>query len=90
MGKSVSYSNFDYKPVDIIPVIASFDSDGHIAPLYVRIEGESYKIDSFWMSCNFQNIIEFKCKVICGDFLKPLLLTYYKHENVWTMPKEQT
>lgn len=47
MGKSVSYSSFDYKPVDIIPVIASFDSDGHIAPLYVRIEGESYKMIPF-------------------------------------------
>ena len=37
MPAQVSYTSYDYAPVEIIPVIASFDSEGHIRPLYVRI-----------------------------------------------------
>lgn len=87
MGAHVSYTSFDCKPVDTVPVIASFDSEGHITPLYVRINGESYKIASHWIRSTFTNVIEFKCKVIDGDYLKPLLLTYYPHMAVWTIPK---
>ena len=86
MGKRVSYTSFDYKPVTIVPVIASFDSEGHIAPLYVRINGEAYKIHSFWVSCTFRNIVDFKCKVIDGDSIKPLSLTFYRDEGMWTIP----
>ena len=58
MSATVSYTNFDYKPVDIVPVIASFSSEGRIAPLYVRIKGESYKIASYWVSSNFNNTVD--------------------------------
>lgn len=87
MAGFVSYTSFDYKPVNIVPVIASFDSEGHIVPLYVRINGESYKIASHWVNSTFSNSVEYKCKVIDGDSLKPLSLTYYRNEGVWTMPK---
>lgn len=87
MGKFVSYTNFDYRPVDIIPVIASFDSEGHIAPLYLRIQGKSYKVSSYWVSSEFHNTMDFKCKIIDGDCLKPLALTFHREEGMWTIPK---
>lgn len=80
------YRNFAYQSATIVPVIASFDSEGHIKPLYVGINGESYKIESCWASYNFRNIVDFKCKVIDGDYLKPLALTYYREEGMWTIP----
>lgn len=95
MSATTSYTSHDYKPVTPVPVIASFDSDGHISPLYVRLEGVSYKIDTFWIKSSFANIIEFNCKVITTDEevpdeqrrLIPLLLTYYQSECVWTIPE---
>lgn len=86
MSGIVSRCSHDYKPTTIIPVIASFDTDGHIAPLYVRIDGESYKVDSYWSSCKFANSIEFHCKLIDHGVKKPLLLTYYKAEDIWAIP----
>ena len=47
MGKIVSYTNFDYEPTSIIPVIASFDSQGHISPLWVRINVKHIKLKVF-------------------------------------------
>lgn len=87
MGAYVSRTSFDYKPVTIVPVIASFDTDGHIAPLYVRINGISMKVASFYERNKFSNSVEFFCKVIDGDYLKPVQLSYYTAERVWTIPK---
>lgn len=87
MSAFVSYTSYDYAPVSIVPVIASFDSEGHIKPLYVRICGEPYKIHSSWLKQSFADIFEFHCKVMDDDCLKPLVLTYHTRENVWTIPK---
>lgn len=80
----ISNSNFDCTSTIIVPVIASFDSEGRIKPLYARIHGTSYKIDSSRMSSNFVNTAEFHCKVIDGNSLKPLLLTFHRREGMWS------
>lgn len=85
--RKVSYTSFDYAPVDIVPVIASFDSEGHIKPLYVRINNEILKIDSCWVSSTFHNTTEFKCKVIDNNRIKPLKLTFHATESMWTIPQ---
>ena len=87
MTKIVSYNSFDYAKDNSVPVIASFDSKGRIAPLYVRIAGVPYKIDSYWTSYSFRNVVNFNCKIIDNDYLKPLSLTFYREEGVWTIPK---
>jgi hypothetical protein len=87
MSQIVSYTSFDYEPVTMLPVIASFSDDGHIRPLYVRIAGESYKVDSYWVRSQFTNQIDFNCKLIVHDCLKPLLITYHVRECLWTIPK---
>ena len=80
----ISHSDFDCTSTIIVPVIVSFDSNGKINPLYVRIHGASYKIDSSYMHTNFINTIDFNCKVIDGDSIKPLLLTFHRKEGVWS------
>lgn len=84
---SVSNTSYDHTNIDIVSVIASFDTDGHIKPLYVRINEDSLKVHSSWLRPSFQNLMEFQCKVIDNNCLKPLILTYHKVENVWTIPK---
>lgn len=82
----VSYNSYDFSDTILVPVIASFDSEGYISPLYVRINGISMKIHSFWLKPTFSNPV-FQCQVIDNDVLKPIILTYHPTENVWTIPK---
>ena len=88
MGGKISYTSYDYKPVDIVPVIASFDSDGHIKPLWIRIGTNAYKVDSCWrqndMNCS---IIRYNCKLQDNDFLRPLSICYHQEECVWTIER---
>lgn len=87
MAGAVSYTSYDYAPVDLVPVIASFDADGHIKPLYVRINGESFKIHSSWMKPSFSGTNVYHCKVIDHNCLKPLCITYHQAECTWTVPR---
>jgi hypothetical protein len=89
MSAITSYTSHDYIRTTPVPVIASFDSDGHIAPLYVRISGTSCKVHSFWVNNRFANQVEFHCQVIDHDTLRPLLLTYYKPEDVWAICSQE-
>lgn len=92
MNNFPKHSLFAYTPMTFVPVIASFDTEGHIKPLYVRINGISLKIYSYYERNRYANTIEFNCKVIDDTteetYLKPLLLTYYQAERVWTIPKQ--
>lgn len=83
----VSNTSYDFYNADIVSVIASFDTDGHVRPLYVRINEDSLKVHSSWLKPAYRGTLEFQCKVIDSDCLKPLILTYHKVENVWTIPK---
>jgi len=87
MDKSIpSYSSFDYSPVNVVPVIASFDSEGHIAPLYVRLCGNSCRIEKYWIKSTFVNTIQYNCQITDGETKKQLLLTYFQDESIWTIP----
>ena len=82
----VSAGPYDCRQIAIVPVIASFDPSGRIIPLYVRIKGIPYKIDSCRANRKLGGIEEFYCKIRDGEYWKPLLLTYYKEEGAWTVP----
>lgn len=86
MGAYVSYTSFDHTTTSIVPVIASFDAQGHVCPLYVRIELVPYKIESYYVVNRYSNVIEFRCKIVDAGCLKPLTLTYYGNEQLWTTP----
>lgn len=87
MSGITSTTSYDYNTLEIVSVIASFDTDGQVKPLYVRINQESLKVHSSWIKPSFQGFIEFQCKVIDNGCLKPLALSYHKNENVWLTPK---
>lgn len=87
MTAYASYQSYEHSPITVVPVIASFDTEGHIRPLFVRIDGIPLKIHSSWIKPSFGGVIEFNCKVIDNDCLKPLILNFHKMEGVWTIPK---
>lgn len=88
MASIHSYSSIDFKPQTSVPVIASFDTEGHIAPLYVRLNGNSHKVLSYWIRNGaFVNTIEFSCKIEDNGFEKPLLLKYYYEESTWVISR---
>lgn len=87
MGKISSKTSFDYQAYTVVPVIASFDDQGHIKPVYVRIHGETYKIDSYFVRYAFAGQIEFNCKIVDGNRLLPLSLTYYQKECMWVIQR---
>lgn len=87
MSAKVSHTSYDFKNSILVPVIASFDSEGHILPLYVRINGESFKIHSAWLKPGFYPTSTFQCQIEDNGTIKPLILIYHQRESVWTMPK---
>lgn len=86
MPAKVSYTSFDYDHHKIVTAIATFDTKGHVMPLYIGIDGVSYKIHSAWMKPAFKNHLTFHCEIIDGDCIKPVELSYHKTEDVWTIP----
>lgn len=78
-------SSSNYEPVS---VIASFDTEGHVRPLYVRVESESLKVHSCWQKPSFHGTIEFQCKVIDHDCLKNLNVIYSLSDNMWSIVKD--
>ncbi len=89
MGQIISSNSHDFLSIEIVPVIASFDNDGHIKPLYIGINNESYKVESSWVRKNFANQMEFQCKIKIDNYLKPVVLTYYMNECIWSVPREK-
>lgn len=83
--------SFEYDPQKIVSVIASFDTEGHVKPLYVRIGECPYKIISQWTPERsvYSGAIEYNCKVAINGYERPLLLKYYSREKIWTIPEEK-
>lgn len=86
MSQILSQNSHDYLQTNTVPVIASFDDDGHVKPLYIGINGERCKVISHWVRRSFMNQIEFQCKVQYQNMLKPIVVTYYMTESVWMVP----
>ena len=78
-----SYTNYDYIKMEKVSVIASFDTEGHIKPLYVRIGDGEYRVSSFWVKHRFINVSEYHCELIDGDVLRPVTLTFYQADGIW-------
>lgn len=75
----------NYEPVS---VIASFDTEGYIRPLYVRVNAESLKVHSCWLKPSFRGTIEFQCKVIDNNILKDINIIYRQSDNIWSLVKD--
>lgn len=89
MPAIISRNSVDVYNTDIVSVITSFDTEGRIKPLYVRIGEDSLKIHSSWQKSSLGKMIDFQCQVIDQGILKPLILTFHLDVLVWTIPKIQ-
>lgn len=86
MSARVSHTTYDFYNSKIVTAIATFDTKGHVLPLYLGIDGVSYKVHSAWEKPSFHNNLTFHCEIIDGDYKKPVIVTYHKTEDVWTIP----
>ena len=70
----------------VVSVISSFDCNGHIVPLYIRINGESLKIHKSVLTHESTfSLLTFKCEVIDHNQLKPLRLNYHVYDLKWSV-----
>jgi len=74
-------------PIEIIPVIASYDGEGHIKPLYARINDNRYRVESCWVKSNSMNNIDYHCKLSFASQTYVIVITYHIRECVWTVLK---
>lgn len=72
----------------LLPVIASFDAEGHAKPLFIRVGGESYKIFSCQLKKNFEGISVFVCQLDDHGKLRSIVLNFHKRETVWSIAEK--
>ena len=91
MSVYISHGLHDCCHLNIVSVIASFDTDGNMRPLYVRIGEESYKIVSSHLKSTQSRLGSFmdvyRCRIMDGEVSRHLELTYHSHEHIWTIVK---
>ena len=86
MAATISYGLHDCSHIKLVSVISSFDCEGNIIPLYVRIGKESLRIYNAYQCGSTFRILNFNCQVMDHDRVKPLKLSYHKADLVWSMP----
>ena len=80
------------KNENAVNVIAVFNSDGKIRPLYVKAEGyDTVKVsrvvsvkDAPFSGSG--NVLAFTCRYISENMEKEILLYYNIHAHLWTVP----
>lgn len=72
----------------LIPVIASFDSDGTMIPVYFSIEGLRIKIQKIlWHTENLIWGNQYHCQVLLSDQEETVDLFFFKTTNSWTLER---
>ena len=74
-------------PIELVSVIASYDTLGRVRPLYVGIKEERYKVINHWIKNSFANNIDFNVTLLKDDITYKLILSYHLRETAWTIPK---
>ena len=67
MAVTVSKGLKDCTHLKVVPVIATYDGNGNLLPLYVRIGEESFKIYNAYVSESTYRILTFKGEVMVQD-----------------------
>lgn len=73
--------------IELVPVIASYDTEGRIKPLYVRIKDDRYKVENYWIKYSVSNNIDYNVTLSKDGYTYKLILTYHIRETSWTIPK---
>lgn len=70
-----------------VSVIASFDAEGNILPLYLGYKGESYKVVSAIFHPEIKVKI-FECKINVYGRTRDVMLSFHPDQNIWTIPRQ--
>ena len=87
MSAYISQRLRECRHLQVVPVISSFDCEGNIFPLYVRIDGQSLKVYNARRMDSTLRIIHFNCEVMNYDRVKRIKLSYHIGDMVWSMPR---
>ena len=87
MTATVSTGLKDCTHLKVVPVIATYDGNGNILPLYVRIDEETFKIYNAYVSESTYRILTFKGEVMVQDAVRPIKLSYFMNDLIWCIPK---
>lgn len=73
---------------DVVPVLATYNTNGQIRPLYVRINGIVYKILTCqrWSTGEMPTDI-FRCTIADHGTKRMIILTFYPQETIWTLKR---
>jgi len=72
-------------PIEIVPVIATYDTEGNLKPIYVRLNGTEYKVDTYLVKSSIENDMDFHCTLKKNDDNFRIILTYHLKETVWSV-----
>ena len=90
-GLKMSYTfpieSYAGDPIEVVPVIASYDNEGHMKPIYVQIRGNRYKVESSWIRSSLGNNIDYNCTLSKDGHLFKIILTYHIRETAWSIPQ---
>ena len=76
--------SYNSNSMNIVPVIASFDTSGTIRPLYVRIHEKSLKIISCWHHVEY-SFEKYHCTAELDGYTKDIVLIYHPSHSFWTI-----
>lgn len=78
----------DLQNQTIIKVIASFNKEGDMIPLYFDIDGISIKIDNIKTHDNAVWGSRYRCQITLIDHVETVELYYYNVRKIWTLRKK--
>lgn len=77
--------HMDREPNYIVPVIASFNTNGGIQPLYFQFDEKTIKIHSIHWCEKKYNTFRFECTAELDGYVTEINLTFYPKDNRWIM-----
>ena len=88
MAATISKGVKDCFHLKVVPVIATYDGNGNILPLYVRINEETFKIYNAYVSESNFRILTFSGEVMVQDAVRPIKLSYFINDLMWCIPND--
>lgn len=89
MAATVSHGLKDCTHLRTVPVISTFDGNGNVLPLYVKLEGETFKIYNAYVSESTFQILTFKGEVMAqNNTVKQITLNYFLNDLIWCIPNK--
>ena len=85
MSCVIPIESYNSDPIEIVPVIATYDTEGNLKPIYVRLNGTGYKVDTYLVKASMENDKDFYCTLSHNDISLRIILTYHVKETAWSI-----